>query len=104
MEAAQIRGLAFTSLNDLVKPEPFWTIDNKIYSHVLTVSNELFKELLNTPRAKIIWISVGDVLFKDWHSAGERQRWNDIFIKLLDEIALASVTEQEKHILKEIFE
>lgn len=104
MEAAQIRGLAFTSLNDLVKPEPFWTIDNKIYSHVLTVSNELFKELLNTPRAKIIWISVGDVLFKDWHSAGERQKWNDIFIKLLDEIALASVTEQEKHILKEIFE
>jgi hypothetical protein len=35
MEAAQIRGLAFASLADFTKPEPFWTIDNKIYSHAL---------------------------------------------------------------------
>ncbi|EOL8971153.1 hypothetical protein ACTV2D_002946 [Cronobacter dublinensis] len=32
MEFAQVRGLAFTCLNDFTKPEPFWSIDNKIYS------------------------------------------------------------------------
>ncbi|MEV9805587.1 hypothetical protein AB0T20_17595 [Escherichia coli] len=51
MEAAQVRGLAFASLADFTKPEPFWTIDNKIYSHALTVSDEVFKELLNVSRA-----------------------------------------------------
>ncbi|EJO1781083.1 hypothetical protein NRC31_001472, partial [Salmonella enterica] len=83
MEAAQVRGLTFTSLVDFIEPEPFWTIDNKIYSHVLTVSDEIFKELLNTTRAEVIWISVEKVLSEDWHIARERQRWNDLFIGVM---------------------
>lgn len=80
MGAAQVRGLTFTSLGDFIEPEPFWTIDNKIYSHALTVSDEIFMELLNTTREEVIWISVEKVLFEDWHSTRERQRWSDLFV------------------------
>ncbi|EIA0306824.1 TPA: hypothetical protein NBO89_002896, partial [Escherichia coli] len=83
MEAAQVRGLAFASLADFTKPEPFWTIDNKIYSHALTVSDEVFKELLNTSRAEVIWISLEKVLFENWHASRERQKWNDVFVSVL---------------------
>ncbi|EFB2921282.1 MULTISPECIES: hypothetical protein [Enterobacteriaceae] len=103
MEAAQVRGLAFTSLVDFIEPEPFWTIDNKIYSHVLTVSDEIFKELLNTTRAEVIWISVEKVLFEDWHKARERQRWNDLFIVFMSGLLQSCESEQERHILKESF-
>lgn len=103
MEAAQVRGLAFTSLVDFIEPEPFWTIDNKIYSHVLTVSDEIFKELLNTSRAEVIWISVEKVLSEDWHTARERQRWNDLFVGVMTGLVDACVAEQERHVLYEEF-
>ncbi|WP_161537626.1 hypothetical protein [Escherichia albertii] len=103
MEAAQVRGLAFTSLVDFIEPEPFWTIDNKIYSHVLTVSDEIFKELLNTTRAEVIWISVEKVLSENWHTARERQRWNDLFIGVMTGLVDACVAEQERHVLYEEF-
>ncbi|AOV13774.1 hypothetical protein FMK67_07020 [Klebsiella michiganensis] len=101
MEAAQVRGLAFTCLNDFTKPEPFWSIDNKIYSHALTISDEIFKELLNTTRAEVIWISVEKVLSEDWHSARERQIWNDFFVIFLNELVLTSNLLQEKHIIND---
>ncbi|EFL4478255.1 hypothetical protein K7A37_20565 [Escherichia fergusonii] len=103
MEAAQVRGLAFTSLVDFIEPEPFWTIDNKIYSHALTVSDEIFKELLNTTRAEVIWISVEKVLSEDWHTARERQRWNDLFVGVMKRFIEACEVEQEKHAIREIF-
>lgn len=78
MEAAQVRGLAFTCLTDFTKPEPFWAIDNKIYSHALTIPDDRFKELLTTSHAEVIWISVEDVLFKDWHNVGVRQKWHEL--------------------------
>lgn len=104
MEAAQVRGLAFTSLVDFIEPEPFWTIDNKIYSHVLTVSDEIFKELLNTTRAEVIWISVEKVLSEDWHTARERQRWNDLFIEVMKGLVEACEAEQERHTLNDFFQ
>ncbi|WP_410736652.1 hypothetical protein [Citrobacter koseri] len=103
MEAAQVRGLAFTCLTDFTKPEPFWAIDNKIYSHALTIPDEIFKELLSTTRAKVIWISVEKVLLEDWHNARERQRWNDLFVWVLDDLAQACKSRQEKHILDGLF-
>ncbi|HCB1352208.1 TPA: hypothetical protein MYO00_002547 [Klebsiella pneumoniae] len=103
MEAAQVRGLTFASLTDFTKPEPFWTIDNKIYSHVLTISDEIFRVLLNTTRAEVIWISVEKVLSEDWHASKERQRWNDIFVRVLSGVVQACEVEQERHILKDVF-
>lgn len=103
MQAAQVRGLAFTSLSDFTKLEPFWTIDNKIYSHALTVSDEAFRELLKATRSKVIWISVEKVLFEDWHSARERQIWNDLFVGLLRELMQECQIFQEKHVLKDEF-
>ena len=103
MEAAQVRGLAFTCLTDFTKPEPFWAIDNKIYSHALTIPDEIFKELLSTTRAKVIWISVEKVLSEDWHSARERDRWNALFVGYFEGLVLACKIEQERHILKDSF-
>lgn len=103
MQAAQIRGLAFSSLLDLTAPQPFWAVDEKIYAHALTISDEDFRELLNTTRAKIIWISVEEVLFEEWHHPQERQKWNDLFIGVLDELMQACQSVQEKHILNEVF-
>lgn len=102
MEAAQSRGLAFASLTDFTKPEPFWTIDNKIYSHALTVSDEVFKELLNTSRAEVIWISLEKVLFENWHTSRERQKWNDVFVRVLSGMIKSCEVEQEHHILNDI--
>ncbi|ALQ45183.1 hypothetical protein ATN83_1054 [Raoultella ornithinolytica] len=102
MEAAQVRGLAFASLADFTKPEPFWTIDNKIYSHALTVSDEVFKELLNTSRAEVIWISLEKVLFENWHASRERQKWNDVFVSVLSGMVKSCEIEQERHILNDI--
>ncbi|HDM8302545.1 hypothetical protein ACX1IH_10430 [Yersinia enterocolitica] len=103
MQAAQIRGLAFSSLLDLTAPQPFWAVDEKIYAHALTISDEDFRELLNTTRAKIIWISVEEVLFEEWHHTQERQKWNDLFIGVLGELMQACQSVQEKHILNEVF-
>lgn len=102
MEAAQVRGLAFTCLTDFTKPEPFWAIDNKIYSHALTIPDDRFKELLTTPHAEVIWISVEDVLFKDWHNVGVRQKWHELLIDFLNGLIQASGSENERYYLKDI--
>ncbi|EKN4691337.1 hypothetical protein JE934_001365 [Yersinia ruckeri] len=103
MQAAQIRGLAFSSLVDLTAAQPFWAVDEKIYSHALTISDEVFRALLNTTRAKIIWISVEEVLFEEWHHTQERQKWNDLFIGILSELVHACQSMQVRHMLKDEF-
>lgn len=102
MQAAQVRGLAFTSLSDFTKLEPFWTIDNKIYSHSLTISDEVFSELFQSTRSEVIWISIEKVLFEDWCSARERQRWNDLFIEFFEELIEGCKAGQQKHIISSI--
>jgi hypothetical protein len=100
MEAAQVRGLAFASLTDFTKPEPFWTIDNKIYSHI-HYCDEVFKELLNTSRASYLDL-FEKVLFENWHTSRERQKWNDVFVRVLSGMIKSCEVEQERHILNDI--
>ncbi|WP_233965443.1 hypothetical protein [Pectobacterium versatile] len=108
MHAAQVRGLAFNSLMDLCKPQPFWNIkilpDNnwRLVSHALTIPDDDFKKKLLEPNADIVWISIEEALFNEWQSADERQKWNDIFKEFLNEIISASNAAQEKHILNVI--
>lgn len=103
MQAAQVRGLAFSSLIDFTAPQPFWCVDEKIYSHALAISNEVFKELLNTSCAKVIWISIEEALFDEWHHTQARQKWNDLFIGILGELVQACQSVQDKYILKDEF-
>lgn len=110
MHAAQVRGLAFNSLLDFCKPQPFWQVTDKsssrdkskILSHALTIPDDDFKKKLLEPNADIVWISIEEALFNEWQTADERQKWNDIFKEFLNEIISASNAAQEKHILNAI--
>ncbi|MCL6317142.1 hypothetical protein EXT67_12560 [Pectobacterium atrosepticum] len=110
MHAAQVRGLAFDSLLDFCKPQPFWQVTDKsssrdkskILSHALTIPDDDFKKKLLEPNADIVWISIEEALFNEWQTADERQKWNDIFKEFLNEIISASNAAQEKHILNAI--
>ena len=110
MHAAQVRGLAFNSLLDFCKPQPFWQVTDKsssrdkskILSHALTIPDDDFKKKLLEPNADIVWISIEEALFNEWQTADERQKWNDIFKEFLNEIISASNAAQEKYILNAI--
>jgi len=103
MHAAQVRGLAFSSLADLTVFQPFWTVKPssgmKIISHVLTISDEDFKNMLLDYDADIAWLTVEEALFRDWQSANERKKWNDLFIDILSTLISASKAAQDKHCL-----
>lgn len=43
------------------------------------------------------------VLSEDWHTARERQRWNDLFVGVMTGLVDACVAEQERHVLYEEF-
>lgn len=108
MHAAQVRGLAFTSLFDFCKPQPFWNVkilqedEGCIFSHILTTPDEDFRKLLLNPAAEILCISVEEALFRKWKSAEERVKWNNLFVEFLLMRVSASNAAQEKHIFSEI--
>lgn len=110
MHAAQVRGLAFTCLSDFTEPQPFWRITNntgstsKIISHALTIPDESFKQILLEPNAEVIWISIEEALFVSWINKDERSIWHKMFILTLNNIVSASAAEQERYILKDIFD
>lgn len=110
MHAAQVRGLAFTSLFDFCEPQPFWCITNgsssasKIISHALTLPDDDFKQLLLETNAEVDWISVEKALFDAWINKDERAIWHKAFTSVLNNIVLASGAEQERYILNGILD
>ena len=102
MHAAQVRGLTFTCLSDFCEPQPFWCITygsgsaSEIVSHVLTLPDDDFKQILLEPNAKVVWISVDDALFRDWSNVDERKKWNDLFNEVLIYLIKSSNVALEK--------
>lgn len=99
MQAAQVRGLAFTSLKDFVEPQPFWadSSDDKIIGHILTLPHSIFKDCLKNHTCEVIWISVEEALSRQWRNAEERKIWHSIFRETIQCIILESTSQQEKH-------
>ncbi|MBK0127074.1 hypothetical protein IAE30_25355 [Pantoea sp. S61] len=105
MQAAQVRGLAFTSLNDLAKPQPFWvdTHEEKIIGHALVLTDSIFKECLKNLNCEVIWLNIEEVLSKQWNQANERRVWHDLLLETIKETLIKTIAQQEKHdILKSL--
>ena len=105
MHAAQIRGLTFTSLTDLCEPHPFWLSNfsgQKIISHALTTSDDLFRKLFSEPNVDIVWISVEQAIFKEWENKNERIIWHNIFITILNNLSYASEAAQERYTMNDV--
>jgi len=99
MQAAQVRGLAFTSLKDFVEPQPFWadSSDDKIIGHILTLPHSIFKDCLKKYTCEITWLSVEEGLLRQWKNAEERKIWHGVFQETIQCILLESTAQQEKH-------
>ncbi|EIV6645983.1 TPA: hypothetical protein MDY81_004351 [Klebsiella aerogenes] len=104
MHAAQVRGLAFTSLSDFTEPQPFWQITigstSKIISHALTTPDDIFRQLLEEPNKKVIWTSIEEALFMDWINVDERKKWNDLFNEVLNYLIKSSNAALEKQTIE----
>lgn len=99
MQAAQVRGLAFTSIYDLAKSQPFWidTLEEKIIGHALIMSESTFKGCLKNINCEVIWLNIEQVLSKQWNHANERRVWHGLLEETLKESLLKSTAQQEKH-------
>ncbi|HBR2028948.1 hypothetical protein AB6N03_18080 [Klebsiella quasipneumoniae] len=109
MHAAQIRGLTFSTLNDFIKPQPFWCIFDKnrsrneieVVSHALTISDNDFMDTLLNPNIDVVWISVEKVIFHKWKDKNEWMIWYEMFTSTINNISLAAKAEQERLILND---
>ncbi|MGX9237637.1 hypothetical protein [Pantoea ananatis] len=99
MQAAQVRGLAFTTISDFTCSQPFWCISKGevIIGHALRVTDDAFKSYLRDSNYVLIWLSVEEALLKDWVLANEREIWHSKFVEYLKKIILNSIALQEKH-------
>lgn len=99
MQAAQVRGLAFTTLSDFTCSQPFWSISkgSVIIGHALRVTDDAFRSYIRDSDYLLIWLSVEEVLLKDWVWANEREIWHSNFVEYLKKIILNSIAIQEKH-------
>ncbi|MCU5773013.1 hypothetical protein [Winslowiella arboricola] len=103
MQAAQVRGLAFTSLSDFTCPQPFWIAGNRlIIGHALRVTDEAFRNYLKDIKYELIWLSVENALLEEWLWADERKNWHIIFLEFLNLLRFNSLALQEKHELKKV--
>ncbi|HHH0500162.1 TPA: hypothetical protein ACPZNZ_001690 [Yersinia enterocolitica] len=112
MHAAQVRGLAFNSLIDFCEPQPFLQVTYKsssknksiIISHALTIDDDDFKKALLDPDIEVVWISIEKALFQKWKNKEERIIWHEVFTSMLNNMSLASGSEQEKYTLNDAFD
>jgi len=100
MNAAQMRGLAFSTMEDLLEEQPYWqhTVFGKsraglgskitkayprIIGHIQTVSDEEFASLLHDENAEVVWLSLPDAMKEDWVNPKARAPFHQAYIELL---------------------
>ncbi len=113
IHAAKVRGLTFSSLNDLLEEQPFWqrtTVSmvkggmgrgmvekerTTIVGHVQTVSDSDFESLLHEPKAEVIWLSLADAMDRELSLSEARQPFHRAYIKVLEGMIEGSNRQQE---------
>lgn len=104
MQAAQLRGLTFTTLSDLTEFQPFWvnSCDAKVIGHVLCVTEDDFRTYLKSRTCTVLWLSVEDALQREWVFLNEREMWDLILNEVLNITRLKFISFQEKAIIKNL--
>ena len=86
MDAAVLRGLAFIRVNDLVIPQPFWSVGTEIIDNAFCVSLEDFTTYLNKPDANIIWVKWSKALSEQWKNKAMREPYHFMYKTLLSSL------------------
>lgn len=120
MEAAQLRGMTFATLSDLLEEQPFWiqtihaeskggmgreTVSKSrevIVGHVLTVSDPEFAKLLRDPDAEVKWMSLDDAMSLSWADEEARAPFHAAYVEVLQQSINRSNQQQEAATLRSI--
>lgn len=85
MNAAELRGTMFATLQSLGTPEPFWAGEHKgvdaILGHVL--ATPLTPELMSGELAHIVWIDWPEAMRRGWSNGAQRAVFENQYTKLL---------------------
>ena len=86
MDAAVRRGMAFSRINDLVIPHPFWRTESKIINHAFCLTKEEFSALLNDSNASLVWIKWSAALRQSWKNNAIREPFHLRYLRLLSDL------------------
>lgn len=118
MEAAQLRGLTFSTLPSLLEEQPFWILTTHskskgtmgrgevseslevIADHVFTIPGDKFSKLLQDPNAEVQWISLDEAMSRPWANDEARQPFHEAYTKVLQQSIDRSAAQQEAAILR----
>lgn len=90
MDAAIRRGMAFSRVNDLVIPQPFWSANNEIINHAFCLTIEEFAALLSDPNATLIWVKWSAALSQHWKNNDIREPFHTAYLRLLSNLIKAA--------------
>jgi hypothetical protein len=90
MDAAVRRGMAFSRVNDLVIPQPFWSSDDEIINHAFCLTIEEFAALLIDPNATLVWIKWSVALSQNWKNNAIREPFHSAYLSLLSGLIKAA--------------
>lgn len=86
MDAAVKRGLAFASISDLITPQPFWVINNRVSNHSFCTSIEELRTHLKNKEATVEFMTWDKAFSKQWIDNQARQSFSDRYTKLLNRL------------------
>jgi hypothetical protein len=90
MDAAIRRGMAFSRVNDLVIPQPFWSSEGEIINHAFCLTIEEFTTLLTDPNATLVWIKWSAALSQNWKNNAIREPFHSAYLSLLSGLIKAA--------------
>lgn len=113
VEAAQVRGMTFATMSDVLEEMPFWRITTTssakaglssdrgsksrslIEGHVLGVPDSRTLELLNDERADVVWLSLVDAMSEPWADGEARLLFHRAYVDVLQGAIYQSEQQQE---------
>ena len=90
MDAAVRRGMAFSRINDLVIPQPFWSSDGEIINHTFCLTIDEFVAYLIKPNVSLVWVKWSTALSHNWKNNEIRKPFYSAYLGLLSNLIKAA--------------